>query len=170
MKKIIVITFLVLSLGAGKSIAQGFDIDQWWVTFGIGNAFEGFKDGQRGLNMSGNINVHSGKYYYQIGLDDSGVPIFSDKTMGAIHFDVGQCLITDYYMLTAFGGLGIMNYAYSDVNSKIQNKPTIGINLNANLTLKPLKLIGVSIEPYCNLRYRHTVSGIRLVLMLGDGI
>ena len=170
MKKGIIILFVLLNLFNGKGFAQGFEVDQWWITFGVGNAFEGFSDIQKGVNMFGDINVHSGKYYYQFGLDDSGLPVISDKTMGVVHFDLGQAIITDYYMLNCFYGLGIMNYAYADPNQKIHNVTTIGINLNAQIILKPFRLFGFGLEPYSNIRWHHSVSGIRLTLMLGDGI
>ena len=137
MKKTDIILFSLLSIIFSKLSAQELNIDQWWVTFGLGNAFEGFGISPKGINMSGNINIHIGNYYYQIGLDDSGIPIYSDKTMGSINFDFGKVFNKEYYILSGFGGLGIMNYAYSDSNFKVQNRPTIGINLNANFILKP---------------------------------
>jgi len=170
MKKITFIVTLILTLTFSKDYAQLLDIDQWWVTFGVGNAFEGFTKVTKGINMGGNINVHSGNYFYQVGFDNAGVPVRSDKSMSSYHFDLGQTIIDDYYMLNGFGGLGIMNYAYSDSNSKLHNVITVGINLNAQIIVKPFTTFGLGIEPFINLRYHHTVSGLMIVLMLGDGI
>src|ERR1700722_17220299 len=114
MKKRIFFLMVIVNLACSKGFAQKLDIDQWWVTFGIGNAFEGFTNIEKGINMFGDINVHSGRYYYQVGFDDSGLPVISDKTMATAHFDLGQAIITDYFMTNGFYGLGIMNYSYAD--------------------------------------------------------
>jgi hypothetical protein len=170
MNKRLIILLLMLNLAIGRSFAQLPEIDQWWVTFGIGNAFQGFSNNLKGVNMFGDINIHAGNYYYQLGLDDSGTPARSDKTMGVVHFDLGQTIINDYYMVNGFYGLGIMNYSYADPQQKQHNVTTIGINLNAQLIVKPFDLFGLGIVPYTDLRWHHSITGLRICIMLGDGI